>query len=202
MTTALPKSLQSLINQFAKLPGIGPKSAYRMAFYILKQEKIENERFAQSLASIKDSVNYCKLCNNLTEDEFCLICNDEQRDSKTILVVEDVLDLLAFENTRQYFGKYHIIGGLISPMKGVGPEDLLIKGLIKRIKELEVNEIIIATSPNLEGEATAMYMKNDLVQSFPHLKVTRIARGVPTGADLDYTDQVTLSRSLEGRLPI
>lgn len=203
MTGSLPSSIQNLISHFSKLPGIGPKSAYRMAFYVINQNKVEVERFSDALINVRTRIKFCSKCNNYTEEDVCDICIDEKRTNVSLMVVEDILDLLAFENTKSFKGRYHIIGGAISPIKGIGPEDLFIKSLVQRFKEESgtLKEIIIATSPNLEGEATAMYIKQE-AENFPHLRVTRIARGVPTGADLDYTDQVTLSRSLEGRVDL
>lgn len=195
----LPKDLESVVNHFSNLPGIGPKSAHRLALYMLKLDKSVVEDFAQDLVSIKNNVKFCEYCFNLSDERICQICSDENRDKTKLLVVEDVLDLLAFERTEQYDGLYHVLGGLLSPMQGLGPEDIKVDPLIKRVKNMDSPiELIIATTPSLEGEATAMYVKDQLA-GIQGLSVTRIARGVPTGADLDYTDKITLLRSLENR---
>jgi len=194
----LPKNVQKLIDHFTRLPGIGGKTASRLVLYLLHSPKEYTDDFAEKLGTLKESVNFCRDCYNLTEEELCSICRDEYRDKYKIIVVEDVLDILAFENVSEYKGLYHVLGGLISPIQGVGPEDLNIGILLKRAKHLgKKGEIIIATNPNLEGEATAMYIKEQLRNE--EVNVTRIARGVPTGADLDYADKVTLLRALQGR---
>jgi recombination protein RecR len=194
----LPKNVQKLIDHFTRLPGIGAKTASRMVLYLLHSPKLYVDDFAAELATLKDSVSFCKDCYNLSEEELCPICRDDYRDKNKILVVEDVLDLLAFENVGEYKGLYHVLGGLISPIQGIGPDDLNIYPLLKRAKALgEKGEIIMATNPNLEGEATAMYIKDELKGN--GISITRIARGVPTGADLDYADKVTLLKALQGR---
>lgn len=194
----LPKNVQKLIDHFTRLPGIGGKTSSRLVLYLLHSPKEYVDDFADKLATLKDSVTFCKDCYNLTEGELCSICEDEYRDKFKILVIEDVLDLLAFENVSEYKGLYHILGGLISPIQGIGPEDLNINMLLKRARALKgKGELIIATNPNLEGEATAMYIKEQLKND--DINITRIARGVPTGADLDYADKVTLLRALQGR---
>lgn len=195
----LPKNVQKLIDHFTRLPGIGGKTASRLVLYLLHSPKEYIDDFSDKLSTLKNSVTFCKDCYNLTEEQLCSICKDEKRDKFKILVVEDVLDLLAFENIGEYQGIYHVLGGLISPIQGIGPEDLNIGLLFKRAKILgEKGELIIATNPNLEGEATAMYIKEQLKNQKIH--ITRIARGVPTGADLDYADKVTLLRALQGRI--
>lgn len=194
----LPKNVQKLIDHFTRLPGIGGKTSSRLVLYLLHSPKEYVDDFADKLATLKDSVTFCKDCYNLTEGKLCSICEDEYRDKSKIIVLEDVLDLLAFENVSEYKGLYHILGGLISPIQGIGPEDLTMSMLLKRARALKGNgEIIIATNPNLEGEATAMYIKEQLKND--DINITRIARGVPTGADLDYADKVTLLRALQGR---
>ena len=194
----LPKNVQKLIDHFTRLPGIGGKTSSRLVLYLLHSPKEYVDDFADKLATLKDSVTFCKDCYNLTEGKLCSICEDEYRDKSKIIVLEDVLDLLAFENVSEYKGLYHILGGLISPIQGIGPEDLTMSMLLKRARALKSNgEIIIATNPNLEGEATAMYIKEQLKND--DINITRIARGVPTGADLDYADKVTLLRALQGR---
>lgn len=195
----LPKDVDKVINHFASLPGIGPKSASRLALSLLKADKLVVEDFAKSLVNLKNNISLCKNCGNLSDEELCVICSDKNRSDSQIMLVEDVLDLIAFERTEQFSGKYHILGGLLSPMQGIGPEDLKIKTLFERLKTVSGDvELIIATSPSLEGEATAMYV-SDHLKDIPEIKITRIARGVPTGADLDYTDKLTLVRSLENR---
>lgn len=195
----LPRDIESVVNHFANLPGIGPKSASRLALYLMKLDKRVVEDFAQSMLNIKNNVRFCEICFNLSDEKVCQICSDSDRDESIIMVVEDVLDLLAFERTDQYRGRYHVLGGLLSPMQGLGPEDIQVKPLIKRLRAIDSSvELIIATSPSLEGEATAMFIK-DQISSLKNISVTRIARGVPTGAELDYTDKLTLLRSLENR---
>lgn len=195
----LPRDVEKVINHFESLPGIGPKSASRLTLSLLKSDKSVVEDFAKSLVSLKSRIKLCEKCGNLADNSLCVLCSDPTRHESQIMVVEDVLDLIAFERTEQFHGLYHILGGLLSPMQGVGPEDLKIKQLFRRLKEVKGNiELIIATSPSLEGEATAMYI-SDQLKDVADITITRIARGVPTGADLDYTDKLTLIRSLENR---
>lgn len=195
----LPKDVEKVINHFSGLPGIGPKSASRLALSLLKTDKLVVEDFAKSLVNLKSNISLCENCGNLSDSDLCVICSDSNRTDSQIMLVEDVLDLIAFERTDQFTGRYHVLGGLLSPMQGIGPEDLKIKALFRRLKLISGNiELIIATSPSLEGEATAMYVSEHL-ENIPEIKITRIARGVPTGADLDYTDKLTLVRSLENR---
>lgn len=195
----LPQSVQRLIDNFSKLPGVGPKSASRMAFFILQSSKDQALDFASTIQEIKEKIVFCEQCHNLSEENLCLICVDTNRDSKKIMIVEDILDLLAFENTDSYDGVYHVLGGVISPLNGIGPEELNIPSLLKRLSSFVGEaEVIIATNPTLEGEATAMYLKQELSLK-DDLSITRIARGVPSGADLDYADKSTLTRALDGR---
>lgn len=195
----LPRSIQNLIDNFARIPGVGPKSAARMAFFILHSNNEFAKKFSESITAVKESIKFCENCHNLSEAVLCNICEDESRDQSKIMVVEDVLDLLAFERTDQFQGVYHILGGVISPVQGIGPQELNIPSLRKRVEKIKSDlEIIIATSPNLEGEATAMFIKQEFFDN-PKLKFTRIARGVPSGADLDYTDKLTLVKALTGR---
>ena len=194
----LPNNVQKLIDSFVRLPGIGEKTASRLVLYLLHSPEIVVQNFAKELSTLKQNVFFCSDCYNLSESTLCGICNDIYREKNKILVVEDVLDLLAFENIGVYKGVYHVLGGLISPIQGIGPEDLTIGRLLQRIKKIDSEgELILATNPNLEGEATAMYIKEELKDS--SIKISRIARGVPTGADLDYADKVTLLRALQGR---
>ena len=191
-------SLEKLIDEFSKLPGIGKKTAQRMAFYILKGKKEEAEALAKAILEVMEKVKYCSICFNLTEDDPCVICKDEKRDRSIICVVEEANDVVALEKTEQYNGLFHVLGGVLSPLDGVGPDDLKIKELLTRLKEKEVKEVILATNPNTEGEATAIYIAK-LIKPLG-IKVTRIARGLPAGGDLEYADQVTLANAIEGRV--
>lgn len=193
----LPKSIETLINEFAKLPGIGQKSAQRLAFYLLKAKQEDLAKFALALSELKKSVVSCSHCQNISESDPCVICQDQRRDKKTICVVEDTLDLIALEQTGDFRGQYHVLHGAISPVEGIGPDDLKIKDLLSRIKKDDTKEIILATNPSIEGEATAMYLAK-LIKPL-NIKTTRIARGIPTGGDLEYADETTLSNALEGR---
>lgn len=190
------ESVDRLIEEFSKLPGIGRKTAMRLAFYILKEEKQEAERLAQALLDVKDKVKYCSICFNITESDPCFVCQDGKRDRSMICVVEEANDVLALEKTGEYKGLYHVLGGALSPLDGIGPDNLRIKELLHRLNE-NVKEVILATNPNVEGEATAIYLSK-LIKPLG-VKVTRIARGLPVGGDLEYADQVTLARALEGR---
>jgi recombination protein RecR len=196
---SLPGSVQKLIDLFNRLPGIGPKSSARLVFHILYSPESFSTEFADVLKNLKSQITFCKQCHNLAEGtELCSICADTERNQAEIMVVEDVLDLFAFEQINEYKGTYHVLGGLISPVQGVGPEDINIKSLLSRVKKLPDCELIIATNPNLEGEATGMFIKEELAKS-PNVNFTRLARGIPTGADLDYADRMTLKRALSGR---
>lgn len=186
-----------LTEQFARLPGIGKKSAQRMAYYILNQPREKVEEFASCLLEAKQKIVYCSVCRNITDQPVCSICSDETRDRSTILVVESPRDVTAFERTREYNGLYHVLHGLISPMDGIGPESLYIKELLERVSGGEVKEVIMATNPTVEGEATAMYISR-LLKPFG-VTVSRLAYGIPVGGHLEYTDDVTLFRALEGR---
>lgn len=195
----LPKDIEAVVGHFSNLPGIGPKTASRLALALLKMDTLVVEDFANSLVKLKKNISKCRICANLCNGELCGVCLDKKRDEAKIMLVEDVLDLMAFERTEQYSGRYHVLGGLLSPVQGIGPEDLNIGSLLKRLSELSGGvELIIATSPNLEGEATAIYIQNQLSR-YQNISISRIARGVPTGADLDYTDKLTLLRALENR---
>ncbi len=189
-----------LTEQFARLPGIGKKSAQRMAYHILNQPKERVEEFAECLLEAKRKISYCEVCKNITDQPVCTVCSDEKRDRSTILVVESPRDVTAFERTREYNGLYHVLHGLISPMDGIGPESLYIKELIARVGSGEVKEVIMATNPTVEGEATAMYVSRLLKPL--GVTVTRLAYGIPVGGHLEYTDDVTLFRALEGRSEI
>ena len=189
--------LTELVNQFARLPGIGKKTAQRLAFSILEQPEENAKRFAEALINAREQIHFCKCCQSLTDRELCLICDDPRRDHSVICVVEDPKDVLAFERTREYNGVYHVLHGVISPLDGIGPDQLKIKELMTRLSNDDVKEIIMATNPTVEGEATASYISR-LVKPMG-IKVTRLAYGIPVGGDLEYADEYTLARALEGR---
>ena len=191
------ESLRLLAEKFARLEGVGKKTAMRMAFSVLELEEGEAEEFARAILDAKEKIHLCPICQNLTDREVCPICADEERDHSQICVVTDARTVLAMEKVREYRGTYHVLHGLISPMNGVTPEQLKIKELLARVGTGEVGEVIVATNPTVEGEATAMYLSR-LLQPFG-VRVTRLAYGVPVGADLEYADEVTLYRALEGR---
>lgn len=191
------KPLMRLIDELSSLPGIGGKSAQRLAFHILSMEEEDVEALAESIKSAKKSMRYCSVCGNLTDTDPCSICGDETRDKKSLCVVETPRDVAAMERIREYRGRYHVLHGCISPVDGIGPGDINIHSLLKRLQTEEVEEVIMATNPTIEGEATAMYIARLLKPA--GLKVSRIAHGLPVGADLEYADEVTLSKSLENR---
>ncbi len=186
-----------LIEEFAKMPGIGKRTAERLAYYVLKLPKEEVASFAEALVNAKEKIIFCPVCQSLTETVPCEICSDSRRDQSVICVVEKPKDVVKIEKTREFKGTYHVLHGVISPMDGVGPEDIRIKELLSRVTDGSVKEVIMATNPNLEGEATAMYIAK-LLAPF-EVKVTRLAHGIPVGGDLEYADEVTLTRALEGR---
>jgi recombination protein RecR len=186
-----------LIEAFHKLPGIGPKSAQRLTYYLLRASEAEARTLAQAIIDLKERTTLCSVCQNVTELDPCAVCTDTQRDRSTICVVEDPLDILAIERTRGFGGLYHVLHGVLSPMDGIGPDDLKLDELVARLRNGSVREVIMATNPNLEGEATAMYVSR-LLQPMG-VRVTRLARGLPAGADLEYADDVTLARALEYR---
>ena len=191
-------SLEKLIEEFSNFPGIGKKTAQRMAFFVLKQRKEESEALAQAILDVKSRVRYCTICFNITEDDPCAICQDVKKDRSTICVVEEANDVVALERTNQYKGLYHVLGGVLSPLDGIGPEDLKVKELLSRLKDKQIKEVILATNPSTEGEATAIYLSK-LIKPLG-MKVTRIARGLPAGGELEYADQTTLANALEGRV--
>ena len=193
--TAAP--LARLIEEFYKLPGIGPKSAQRLAYYLLRMPAAEAHSLAQAILEVKERVTLCSACQNVTESDPCRVCSSLERDRTMICVVEEPLDILAMERSGSYKGLYHVLHGAISPMDGIGPEDLKIAELLGRMRSGEVTEVILATNPNLEGEATSMYLSR-LISPLG-IRVTRLARGLPVGGDLEYADDVTLARALEGR---
>jgi recombination protein RecR len=189
--------VQDLIDELGRLPGVGPKSAQRIAFHLLAADPADVRRLAQVLLEVKDKVRFCTICGNVTEDTECRICRDPRRDPTIICVVEESKDVQAVERTREYRGRYHVLGGAISPIEGIGPDDLRVKELMVRLADGTITELIIATDPNLEGEATATYLAR-LVKPMG-LAVTRLASGLPVGGDLEYADEVTLGRAFEGR---
>jgi recombination protein RecR len=189
--------VQNLIDELGRLPGVGPKSAQRIAFHLLAADPADVTRLTEALREVKDKVRFCKVCGNVAEAEECRICRDTRRDLHVICVVEEPKDVVAIEKTREFRGRYHVLGGAISPIEGVGPDDLRIRELMTRLADGEVTELILATDPNLEGEATATYLAR-LVKPMG-LTVTRLASGLPVGGDLEYADEVTLGRAFEGR---
>ena len=190
--------VQDLIDELGRLPGIGPKSAQRIAFHLLTTDPVDLTKLQNALQRVKDEVRFCAVCGNVAADETCRICADPAREDTVICVVEEPKDIAAIERTREYRGKYHVLGGAISPIDGIGPDQLRIAPLLTRIAEPGVREVILATDPNLEGEATATYLTR-LLQPFPGLSVTRLASGLPVGGDLEYADEVTLGRAFAGR---
>lgn len=191
------KPLNKLINELSKLPGIGGKTAQRLAFHILSMDDKAAEELAGAISGAKKAMTYCSVCGNLTDTDPCVICSDDSRDKSVICVVESPKDVVAMEKIREYKGYYHVLHGAISPMDGIGPDDINLKNLILRLQDENVNELIIATNPNIEGEATAMYIARLIKPS--GIKVTRIAHGIPVGGDLEYADEVTLLKAVEGR---
>ncbi len=189
--------IQDLIDELGRLPGVGPKSAQRIAFHIIQSDRVDVSRLAEVLKTVKERVKFCTTCGNISEEELCRICRDPRRDNTSICVVEESKDVIAIEKTREFKGKYHVLGGAISPIDGVGPENLRIRELMQRLAETEIAEVIIATDPNLEGEATATYLTR-LIKPLG-VKVSRLASGLPVGGDLEYADEVTLGRAFEGR---
>lgn len=192
-----PKSIASLIEHFQKFPSVGPKSAQRMAFYLLRMPKSEVEKFAQSMLDAKENTKTCEICFNLSSTSPCEICTSSQRDKSTICVVAETKDLIAIEKTNEYKGLYHVLQGLISPMDGIGADDIRIKELLNRLTDENVKEVILALSPSVEGEATSLYL-NKLIKPFG-IKISRIAFGLPVGADLEYADEITIAKAIEGR---
>jgi recombination protein RecR len=189
--------VQDLIDELGRLPGVGPKSAQRIAFHLLKVEPADAERLARAIHEVKAKVHFCKVCFNVAEGELCRICRDARRDPTLVCVVEEPRDLVAVERTQEFKGRYHVLGGAISPIEGIGPDDLRIRELLRRLDSEGVREVILATNPNIEGEATAMYLARLLGPL--GVRVTRIASGLPVGGDLEYADEITLGRAFAGR---
>ncbi|MFG0213875.1 recombination mediator RecR [Brevibacillus porteri] len=192
-----PEPVSKLIDGFMKLPGIGPKTAGRLAFFVINMKEDDVLDLAKALVNAKRQLHYCSVCNNITDLDPCHICRDKRRDGSVICVVQEPRDVVAMEKTREFEGYYHVLHGAISPMDGIGPEDIRIPDLLKRLGDEQVKEVILATNPNIEGEATAMYISR-LIKPFG-IRVTRIAHGLPVGGDLEYADEVTLTKALEGR---
>jgi len=190
-------AVQDLIDELGRLPGVGPKGAQRIAFYLLAADPVDVRRLVSALTEVKERVRFCTVCGNVTEDEQCRICRDPRRDLTILCVVEEPKDVVAIEKTREFRGRYHVLGGAISPIEGIGPDDLRIRELMVRLADGVVSELIVATDPNLEGEATATYLAR-LVKPLG-LRVTRLASGLPVGGDLEYADEVTLGRAFQGR---
>jgi len=193
-------AVQDLIDELGRLPGVGPKSAQRIAFHLLDADKDEVQQLVDAITTVKTSVSFCQVCGNVTEQEECAICRDARRDRTVICVVEESKDVMAIERTRSYRGLYHVLGGAISPLQGVGPDQLRIRELMTRLSDETIQEIVLATDPNLEGEATATYLSRMLKTL--GIRVTRLASGLPVGGDLEYADEVTLGRAFEGRTVI
>ena len=194
---ALPESLQNLIDQFKRLPGVGAKSAQRLAFHVLKTPREDAERLCDAIREVKDRVTYCSICNNFTDNDPCVYCADPRRDHRVVCVIEEPQNVNVIEKTGGFRGVYHVLLGSLSPLQGVGPDDLKIKGLLTRIAANQIEEIILATNPNVEGEATAIYLARLLKPL--GVRVTRIAMGIPVGSDLEYADELTMGKAMEGR---
>lgn len=190
-------AVQDVIDELGRLPGIGPKSAQRIAFYLLQADPASARRLADVIVTMKETMRFCTTCHNVSQTEVCRICRDDRRDQSLLCVVEEIRDVVAIERTREYRGLYHVLGGAISPIDGVGPDDLNIASLINRAQNTPVTEVILALNPNVEGEATASYVSRALRDT--NVRVTRLASGLPVGGDLDYADEVTLGRAFVGR---
>lgn len=195
-----PRSLQNLIQEFSKLPGVGPRTATRYAFYLLRRPELDTRLLADAVAALKEGTKICKNCFNVSEEDLCEFCSNPKRDRSLICIVEEAINIPVIENTKKFNGLYHVLGGTIKPHEGTGPEKLNIEQLMGRIKKSDVKEIIIATNPNIEGETTAMYLIKRLKDS--GLRITRLARGLSTGSDLEYADEMTVSNALEERKEI
>jgi len=192
------KLLENAVNEFAKLPGIGKKTALRLVLHLLKKDVTEVQRFSRSLTQLREEVKHCRICRNISDAEICNICNNPSRDSRTVCVVENIRDVMSIENTQQYRGVYHVLGGIISPMDGIGPADLEIDSLIKRVENNEIDEVIFALSTTMEGDSTNFYIFKKIKGG--HVKITTLARGVSIGDEIEYTDEVTLGRSIVNRM--
>ena len=197
---SLPEPLARLIEQLQKLPGIGAKGAQRLAFHVLKNPRDDAERLCEAIRDVKEQVTYCSICNNITATDPCVFCSSDSRDPRIVCVVEEPQNVMVVEKTREFRGRYHVLMGVLSPLHGIGPDDLKIKGLLERVGAGGTEEVIIATSPTVEGEATALYLARLLKPL--GVRVTRIAMGIPVGSDLEYADEVTMTRAMEGRRDI
>jgi recombination protein RecR len=193
----IPRPVQALIDELSRLPGIGPKTASRLTYYLLRQPPEQSRTLADALVQMKERTRFCSICFNMTEEDPCAICRDDTRDAAWLCVVEDPLDVIAIERTRLFKGRYHVLHGAISPVEGIGPEDLRIRELLTRLQKERIREVTLATNPSYEGEATAMYLQKQIAPL--GIKATRLARGLPVGGDLEYADETTLARALEGR---
>jgi recombination protein RecR len=194
---ATPDAVTRLVGEFSRLPGIGPKTASRLAYYLLRAPVEQVKSLGEAISELRDRITFCSQCYNITEDDPCPVCAGDRRDRHVVCVVEEPLDVLAIERTNEYQGLYHVLHGVISPVEGVGPDDLRVQELVHRVKGGEIEEVILATNTSLEGEATAMYVQRQLLPF--KVRVTRLARGLPVGGDLEYADSITLARALEGR---
>ncbi len=192
--------IQDLIDELSRLPGVGPKGAQRIAFHLLNADSADVARLAHSLMEVKDKVHFCSICFNVAQDELCRICSDARRELTSLCVVEEPKDVIAVERTREFRGRYHVLGGAINPMEGIGPDDLRIKELMTRLRDAQITEVILAMDPNVEGEATATYLARLLKPM--GIAITRLASGLPVGGDLEYADEITLGRAFEGRRPL
>ena len=192
-------AVQDLIDELGRLPGVGPKGAQRIAFHLLQADPQDVERLSDVLLAVKEKVRYCERCFNVAESQFCRVCADQRRDQSAICVVEEPKDVVAIERTREFRGTYHVLGGAISPIDGIGPDQLHLPELIERLKKDTVEEIILAMNSSVEGESTALYLQKFIDEADISVKITRLARGIPVGVDLEYADQITLSHALEGR---
>ncbi len=197
MLSTIPRPVQILIDELSRLPGIGPKTASRLTYFLLRQPPEQSKSLAEALVEMKERTRFCSICFNMTENDPCPVCSDKAREASVLCVLEEPLDVIAIEKTRVFKGRYHVLHGAISPVDDVGPDDLRIKELLNRLRDNKVREVIIATNPSYEGEATAMYLQKQIAPL--GLKVTRLARGLPVGGDLEYADETTLARALEGR---
>jgi recombination protein RecR len=199
LNTYSSKLVENAVGELSKLPGIGRKTALRLALYLLKEDKIESEMLGEAIIKMRSEVKFCKICHNISDDDVCNICSNPKRDTSVICVVEDIRDVMAIENTSQYNGLYHVLGGIISPMDGIGPNDLSIGKLVERLANETVNEVILALSATIEGDTTGFYIYKQ-IRKFP-VVVSTIARGVAIGDELEYADEITLGRSIINRLP-
>ncbi len=200
----IPKAIKNLIESFERLPGIGPRTAQRLTFYLLHVPQNELEEFASAILNIKKQTKICSICHNVSDEDPCFICSDPTRDKKLVMVIEQPLDVIAIEKTAKFNGLYHVLHGAINPLENIGPDELFIEDLIKRVKDTEIKEVIIATNPTMEGDATAMYIVKRITQlgNGKTVRVTRLGMGIPTGADLEYADETTLREAIEGRREI